>query len=246
MQTKSTNKFIGFCPNCNYKVYFNGKSYKCENYDNNESSCKFSFSGRMDGNKMPRKEIIKILNGKKTKTMRIKLKDGSSIMGYFYYCCERKSVCFYGTSAKSGPGKCLICGDNTYITDNAFFCGNLKSPIKPCNFYIDRKKPVTQIEYRCYKKILRGGKSGPYTYLGKDGKFRVAQLYYSRKDKSIVREYIAPLVKNCPDCGAHVIHCGSYVMCSNTKNSACEYKLSIDKSDIAFLFDNHGINNENA
>lgn len=238
---KHKNEVIGNCPGCNGQVYFSGKHYFCENKHNKEHSCNFSVSSTIGQVKIPKEEILNILDKKKTSLLTLKNKQNKKYTAKLYYNEEEKDVKFYfGPKKRTKIGSCIKCGRDVFLTDKFALCENYKKETNPCSFIMSIKAKYTDLSEEDVKSILAGGKSGFYTFENKKGDSFISRLYYNKDHERVQYSFTDKIIDKCLLCKSEVVAIGKYIACRKlkSKKDPCPFllflkstKYSLDAQD---------------
>lgn len=168
---------LGKCPNCG-GVIKNGKDYYlCSNYPND---CKVIVSKDMYGAKVTIDDVTKILNGEKTRMMKMK-KGESSWEASLMYLPDTKQIGFAPKETPKEIGKCPCCGGNIIERQSGYICENYK---KTCNLFIAKEMYGAKIPLLEVKKLLLGKETKEFS-MKNEQKQWVAKLKYNPETKRI-------------------------------------------------------------
>lgn len=180
---------IGKCPACGGNVVAGNKYYFCENY-RKEKDCKFILGKDTRGASISEADVKKILEGKTTKKLKMKNKDGKEFEAALKWNPEENKIvfAFQDKNEKKTKFKCPICSQDDLVKTTGKYGPYFKCP--SCGFILSEtinKHKLSQMEI---KKIISGNKTEPIEFTKKDGLGTYkASLYLDKFDKKIKYEF---------------------------------------------------------
>lgn len=179
---------IGACPSCGGKVVMTDKYYLCKNYGKEEGKCKFILGKEVCGAKLTKAEVVKLLNGKPTKKLKMKKRDGSTFESSLYYDKTKNNLSFGTGESKSAAaktdevlGKCPCCGGD--VLDKGSYA---KCQDTACAISISYKIRDAELSKKDIKDLLAGKTIGPKTFTWSSGKKGEGSLKYDSVNKKII------------------------------------------------------------
>lgn len=199
--SKEGLKPVGKCPICNADVVVAKKFYICSNYSKEADGCAFVFGKTIATAKVGEIEAKKILNGKESKELTFKGKNGefktslhlkdnkvtfafknnstSNSKGEQSKDIARKEVEFLKENASGeNLGKCPKCSSKVVEGNEFYLCTNYG---EKCDFNLKKEIKGGLITPKNIKIMLEGKTTEPITFIWANKNEGTARLSYSKK-----------------------------------------------------------------
>lgn len=208
-------KEVGKCPKCGKPVVALPKGYGCSGYPD----CDFSVFKRVAGTDLTDKDMADMLNGKATKVMSFKKKDGSTFSAALILNKEHKIT--WAPFESKTDLTCPKCGKPLVKTPMSYKCDD-----DECGFIFWTKicgKTLTDTQV---KKLLSGQSTGTIKgFKKKDGTSFNASLIM--KDGKLEWEH--SIAKDtglkCPKCGKPIVATDKAFSCADKKDGKCDFQI---------------------
>ena len=208
-------KEVGKCPKCGKLVVALPKGYGCSGYPD----CDFSVFKRVAGTDLTDKDMADMLNGKATKVMSFKKKDGSTFSAALILNKEHKIT--WAPFESKTDLTCPKCGKPLVKTPMSYKCDD-----DECGFIFWTKicgKTLTDTQV---KKLLSGQSTGTIKgFKKKDGTSFNASLIM--KDGKLEWEH--SIAKDtglkCPKCGKPIVATDKAFSCADKKDGKCDFQI---------------------
>lgn len=208
-------KEVGKCPKCGRPVVALPKGYGCSGYPD----CDFSVFKRVAGTDLTDKDMADMLNGKATKVMSFKKKDGSTFSAALILNKEHKIT--WAPFESKTDLTCPKCGKPLVKTPMSYKCDD-----DECGFIFWTKicgKTLTDTQV---KKLLSGQSTGTIKgFKKKDGTSFNASLIM--KDGKLEWEH--SIAKDtglkCPKCGKPIVATDKAFSCADKKDGKCDFQI---------------------
>lgn len=208
-------KEVGKCPKCGKPVVALPKGYGCSGYPD----CDFSVFKRVAGTDLTDKDMADMLNGKATKVMSFKKKDGSTFSAALILNKEHKIT--WAPFESKTDLTCPKCGKPLVKTPMSYKCDD-----DECGFIFWTKicgKTLTDTQV---KKLLSGQSTGAIKgFKKKDGTSFNASLIM--KDGKLEWEH--SIAKDtglkCPKCGKPIVATDKAFSCADKKDGKCDFQI---------------------
>jgi|GEM_PF-143349 len=136
------------CPVCGGKMISTNRSFSCENYLKNPSTCHFSVPNIMCKRNIRSQEVAAMLNGGTDVLDGFRSAAGTSFSGFLDMDAN------YHTFVNSVVGRCPSCGGEVLVGPGGFNCSNYK---KGCEFKAAREYDGHLLSVDEVRQLLREG-----------------------------------------------------------------------------------------
>lgn len=144
---------IGVCPLCGGRVLQKKAYYVCDHYKAEIDPCAFIVPQEIMGCRLSREDITHLLEGRPTKSKRLKKKDGS-IVEHQLILDDKKRISFYHAPKETrGLGKCPLCEGIVQEGREYYVCSRRSCG---CSFVQAKTIMGTKLEPEDMKALLEG------------------------------------------------------------------------------------------